>query len=66
MWTPELYPTRVRGSGTGCAVTVGFVSASLFPLLSGFLFENCGVAGIFVMIASMYVVMAIAVRLEPE
>lgn len=66
MWAPELYPTRVRGFGTGCAVTVGFLSASIFPLLAGYLFETGGVAAMFAMIAAMYVVMAIAVNFGPE
>ncbi|GHG32613.1 MFS transporter [Paracoccus aerius] len=66
MWAPELYPTRVRGFGTGCAVTVGFLSASIFPLLAGYLFESGGVAAMFAMIAVMYVVMALAVMFGPE
>ncbi|MGN6551161.1 MAG: MFS transporter [Pararhizobium sp.] len=66
MWAPELYPTRVRGFGTGCAVTVGFLSASIFPLLAGYLFETGGVTAMFTMIAAMYVVMSLAVRFGPE
>ena len=66
MWAPELYPTRVRGFGTGCAVTVGFLSASVFPLLAGYLFQTGGVTAMFVMIAAMYVVMAVAVLFGPE
>ena len=66
MWAPELYPTRVRGFGTGCAVTVGFLSASIFPLIAGYLFESGGVAAMFAMIAVMYVVMAFAVMFGPE
>lgn len=66
MWAPELYPTKVRGFGTGCAVTVGFLSASIFPLLAGWLFEAGGVLPMFAMIALMYVVMACVVRFGQE
>jgi len=66
MWAPELYPTKVRGFGTGCAVTVGFLSASIFPLIAGWLFEIGGVLPMFAMIAVMYIVMAAVVRFGPE
>jgi putative MFS transporter len=66
VWAPELYPTRVRAFGTGASVTVALVSASLLPLLAGVIFDAGGAIGMFVLVAVLYVVMAIAVRFGPE
>jgi MFS family permease len=61
IWAPELYPTRVRAFGTGAAVTVAQLSGTITPLLGGVLFDAYGKEGIFVLVALMYVVMAVAV-----
>lgn len=66
VWAPELYPTRVRAFGTGAAVTVALVAASITPLLAGFVFEAFGVVGMFALISVMYAVMAVTVRFGPE
>lgn len=66
VWAPELYPTRVRAFGTGAAVTVALVSASLVPLLAGAIFDAAGTVGMFVLVAAMYLIMAVTVRLGPE
>ncbi|MGH3501442.1 MAG: MFS transporter [Nocardioidaceae bacterium] len=66
VYTPELYPTRVRAFGTGAAVTVGLASASLTPLLAGVLFDAFDVVGMFVLVAIMYVIMAVTVAFGPE
>jgi MFS family permease len=66
VWAPELYPTRVRAFGTGMAVTVLLVSASLVPLLAGIIDDAVGTAGLFLLISVMYLVMAVAVWLGPE
>ena len=66
MWTPELYPTRVRAFGTGAAVTVLLVSASLVPLLAGVIDDAAGAIGVFVLVGAMYLIMAVAVRFGRE
>jgi fucose permease len=66
VWAPELYPTRVRAFGTGASVTVALVSASLIPFLAGIIFDAAGAVGMFILVAVMYAVMAIAVRFGPE
>ena len=66
IWAPELYPTRVRAFGTGAAVTVALVSASVIPFVAGVVFDSAGVVGMFVLVSVMYAVMAVAVRFGPE
>ena len=66
VWAPELYPTRVRAFGTGASVTVALVSASLVPYLAGVIFDAAGAIGMFVLVAAMYIVMAVAVWFGPE
>lgn len=66
VWAPELYPTRVRAFGTGAAVTVALVAASLAPLLAGAIFDAGGPVGMFIMVAVMYAIMAVTVRFGPE
>jgi len=66
VWAPELYPTRVRAFGTGAAVTVALLGASLIPLAAGIIFDAAGAVGMFVLVAVMYAVMAVAVRFGPE
>lgn len=66
IWSPELYPTRVRAFGTGAAVTVALVSASLVPYVGGAVFDAYGVVGMFILVGLMYAVMAVTVRFGPE
>ncbi len=66
IWAPELYPTRVRAFGTGAAVTVALVAASLVPFVAGAVFDSYGVVGMFVLVSIMYAVMAVTVRFGPE
>lgn len=61
IYTPEQYPTRVRAFGTGAAVVVGLVGASLMPLIGGGLFDRAGATGILLMVAGMYAIMALTV-----
>lgn len=37
-YTPELYPTRIRGTGSGAAASIGRVAGILAPTLTGFLY----------------------------
>lgn len=38
-YTPELYPTKLRGTGTGVAASVGRLAGILAPSITGYLFE---------------------------
>jgi putative MFS transporter len=66
VWAPELYPTRVRAFGTGAAVTVALVAASVMPLAAGAIFDASGSVVMFVLIAVMYAIMAVATYFGPE
>lgn len=65
-WAPELYPTRVRAFGTSMIAVQGNVAGALMPLGAGALLDSSGTLAVFLAIAVMYVVMAIATRLAPE
>jgi MFS family permease len=66
IWAPELYSTRVRAFGTGAAVTIALISASVTPFIAGLVFDAAGVVGMLGLVAVMYAVMAAAVRMGPE
>lgn len=38
-YTPELYPTKLRGTGTGVAASIGRLAGILAPSITGYLFE---------------------------
>jgi putative MFS transporter len=65
-WSPELYPTRVRALGTSVVNGIGNVSGAVMPLLAVALFATGGLAGIFVMLAIMYVILGVSAIFAPE
>jgi putative MFS transporter len=65
-WSPELYPTRVRALGTSVVNGIGNVSGAVMPLLAVALFAAGGAAAMFLMLAVMYVVLAVAAVFAPE
>lgn len=66
IYAPELYPTRIRGLGTSFLLALGTVGGAMSQLLAARMFDLYGVAGMFAMIAAMYVLFAIAVQFAPE
>lgn len=38
-YTPELYPTKIRGTGSGAAASIGRLAGILAPTLTGFLYS---------------------------
>ncbi len=66
IYAPELYPTRIRGLGTSFLLALGTIGGAMSQLLAGKMFDLYGVAGMFGMIAAMYVLFAIAVQFAPE
>ena len=68
-YTPELYPTRLRATGTGSAAAFGRFGGVLAPLAGGRLLTMAGDAGfaaIFTLFALVLVVGALAVALFGE
>ncbi|MEN2974942.1 MAG: MFS transporter [Candidatus Caldarchaeales archaeon] len=41
-YTPELYPTKLRGTGSGTAASIGRIAGILAPSITGYLFEISG------------------------
>ena len=67
-YTPELYPTRLRGTGSGTAAAVGRVGAVLAPLAVGWIVTSRGggFGAIFAMFAAVLVIGALGVLLLGE
>lgn len=46
-YTPEVYPTNLRATGTGAASSIGRIGAIIAPILVGWLYPILGFAGVF-------------------
>src|SRR5690625_4605470 len=66
IYAPELYPTRLRGFGTSVILALGSLAGGLMPLVAGRVFDVTGIAGMFTLMASLYVIFAVAVQFCPE
>jgi putative MFS transporter len=62
-YTPELYPTRSRGTGAGFASSIGRIGSLLGPYIVGVLLPITGQAGIFTLGAASFCVAALVVIL---
>jgi putative MFS transporter len=60
-YTPELYSTRVRATGSGFASAVGRVGSLLGPYLVGVVLPGWGQGGVFAMGAMCFVIAAVLV-----
>jgi putative MFS transporter len=64
-YTPELYPTDIRGSGTGWAAAFGrlgaLVAPMILPVLYGAFGAENGYAGVFVLLTGVFLAVAIIV-----
>jgi putative MFS transporter len=64
-YTPELYPTDIRGSGTGWAAAVGRIGAMVapmaLPVIITFLGSEDGFTNIFVLLTGVFLVVALVV-----
>ena len=60
-YTPELYPTHVRATGTGFASAVGRIGSLIGPSLIGFILPVTGQAGVFALGAGAFVLAALVV-----
>jgi putative MFS transporter len=60
-YTPELYPTRARATGAGCASAIGRVGALIGPYAVGVVLPHLGQSGVFALGAGSFTVAAAAV-----
>jgi putative MFS transporter len=60
LYTPEIYPTRMRAIGTGLATSWLRLASMIAPILVGALVEAEGVPAVFLMFASVSIVGAFA------
>ena len=63
MYTPELYPTAIRVTGTSWATTLSRVGSMLAPLIVGFSLNSLGIRGVFTVIASAFALAGIIVAI---
>jgi MFS transporter, putative metabolite:H+ symporter len=66
LYTPEIYPTRMRAIGTGAATCWLRLASAAGPLLVGYLVAARGTAAVFMMFAAAGVVGALAATLMLE
>ena len=62
-YTPELYPTRVRGTGSGAAASIGRAAGVIAPTATPLLFAYGGLGAAFTMFALAHIFGAIGVAL---
>jgi putative MFS transporter len=60
LYTPEIYPTRMRAIGTGAATCWLRLASAAGPVLVGYLVAAEGTAGVFLMFAAAGLIGAIA------
>ncbi len=60
-YTPELYPTRARATGAGCASAVGRVGSLIGPYAIGIILPQLGQGGVFALGAGSFVIAALVV-----
>lgn len=61
-YTPELYPTEIRGLGSGWAAGIGRIGGIIAPFLVGFLLSHeMHMDAIFYLFASVFVIIALVV-----
>lgn len=60
-YTPELYPTRARATGAGCASAIGRVGSLIGPYVVGVVLPIAGQSGVFALGAAAFVIAAVIV-----
>jgi MFS transporter, putative metabolite:H+ symporter len=63
VYTPELYPTRMRGFACGTAATMRNIGASLSPTLVGLVLGTYGISSVFLMLGLVPLIAATTVAL---
>lgn len=65
-WSPELFPTSLRGLGTAVIVNIGFLGGAILPLGTAAFFQSMGSGPAFVAVAAMYALIVLIVKAVPE
>jgi putative MFS transporter len=60
-YTPELYPTRMRGTGSGAAASIGRIAGTIAPTATPLLYASGGLPAAFTVFALAHFIGAIAV-----
>ena len=64
-YTPEVYPTKVRGSGTGWAAAVGRIGAIAAPYIVGMVYQEngkqAGFNNVFLILTAVFAIVAVVV-----
>jgi putative MFS transporter len=64
-YTPEVYPTKARGSGSGWAAAVGRIGAIIAPYIVGYVYETkgkqAGFTYVFLMLTIVFAVVAVVI-----
>jgi putative MFS transporter len=63
MYTPELYPTGIRVTGTSWAATLSRVGSMLAPLIVGFCLSSIGIGGVFAVVAGAFALAGVIVAI---
>ncbi len=63
---PELYPTSVRGTGTGAAAAFGRIASIIAPLMVPVLFGVGGLLAVFAVLGVSFAIAAVAALALPE
>lgn len=63
---PELYPTKVRGAGTGAAAGFGRIASIIAPLIVPLIIGAAGRNALFLLFGAAFVIAAIAAWTLPE
>jgi len=62
-YTPELYPTRVRGTGSGAAASIGRIAGTVAPIATPLLYAYGGLTAAFTIFAVTHLFGAVVVAL---
>jgi putative MFS transporter len=65
-YTPELYPTEVRATGTGFASAIGRIGSLIGPYVIGVILPMTGQPGVFALGAGAFVIAALSVLILGE
>lgn len=65
-WLPELFPTRIRGFGTGTVKSIGGMGAVVMAPVAGLIFDNWGLGAMFMAVACLCLLALAASRFGPE
>ena len=61
VYVPEIWPTEAKLRGSGLANAVGRISGILAPYAVAVLLDNYGVTGVFVLLGSVSVIVAVVI-----